>query len=70
MILSIPPRPVPPSPGPFPGPGPDPDVALVSFPLNKRAVSVLPLAPAWQRPKAFPTAAVSVGAGGVPRADV
>jgi S1-C subfamily serine protease len=42
---------------------PDPDVALVRFPLGKREVAVLPLAPAWQRPKAFPAAARSVGVG-------
>ena len=42
---------------------PDPDLALVRFPLGKRSVSVLPLAPPWQRPKAFPVSAVSVGTG-------
>lgn len=52
---------------------PDPDVALVRFPLGKRDVPVLPLAPAWQRPKTFPAPVVSVGVGGnrasVPLAD-
>ena len=41
---------------------PDPDLALVRFPVGKREVAVLPLAPAWQRPKAFPALAASVGA--------
>ena len=41
----------------------DPDVALVRFEVGKRAVPVLPLAPAWQRAKAFPAAARSVGVG-------
>src|SRR4051812_33660957 len=33
---------------------PDPDLALVRFPTRGRDVPVLPLAPPWQRPKAFP----------------
>lgn len=41
---------------------PDPDIALVRFPIEKREVSVLPLAPAWQRPKAFPVPVLTVGA--------
>jgi S1-C subfamily serine protease len=43
---------------------PDPDIALVRFPVGKRAVPVLPLAPAWQRPKAFPVGALGVGVEG------
>jgi S1-C subfamily serine protease len=43
---------------------PDPDVALVRFPVRGRAVPVLPLAPAWERPKAFPVAAAGVGVEG------
>jgi S1-C subfamily serine protease len=43
---------------------PDPDLALVRFPVGKRAVPVLPLAPAWQRPKSFPVPATTVGVGG------
>jgi S1-C subfamily serine protease len=41
---------------------PDPDLALVRFPVGKHEVTVLPLAPAGQRPKAFPVRAASVGA--------
>lgn len=40
---------------------PDPDVALVRFPVGKRDAPTLRLAPAWQRPKAFPAGAGSVG---------
>jgi len=43
---------------------PDPDLALVRFSIDKRQVPVLPLAPAWQRPKAFPADARSVGVEG------
>lgn len=43
---------------------PDPDLALVRFPVGKRELPVLPLAPAWQRPKSFPAPALSVGVGG------
>ena len=42
---------------------PDPDVALIRFPLSGKTVSVLPLAPAWQRPKNFPVAGRSIGKG-------
>jgi S1-C subfamily serine protease len=42
---------------------PEPDLALVRFELGKRAVSVLALAPPWQRPKAFPVDVRSIGAG-------
>jgi S1-C subfamily serine protease len=41
----------------------DPDVALVRFTVGKRNVPVLPLAPAWQRPKAFPVDVLTVGVG-------
>jgi S1-C subfamily serine protease len=41
---------------------PDPDLALVRFPLGKHKPAVLALAPAWQRPKAFPVGVASVGA--------
>jgi S1-C subfamily serine protease len=47
---------------------PDPDVALLRFRLNGHAVSVLPLAPAWQRPKTFPVRAKSIGVGRGPAA--
>jgi S1-C subfamily serine protease len=47
---------------------PDPDVALLRFPLGEQRVSVLPLAPAWQRPKAFPVKARSIGVGTDPAA--
>jgi len=43
---------------------PDPDLALARFPVGKHAVSVLPLAPAWERPKSFPVPAATVGIGG------
>lgn len=43
---------------------PDPDVALVRFVVGKRSVPVLPLAPAWQRPAAFPFDVRTVGVGG------
>jgi len=43
---------------------PDPDLALLRFPTGKQSVAVLQLAPAWQRPKAFPVAAWSIGVGG------
>jgi S1-C subfamily serine protease len=42
---------------------PDPDIALIRFPLEKETVSVLPLAPAWERPKSFPCRGVSIGMG-------
>ena len=42
---------------------PDPDLALVRFEVGKREVPVLPLAPAWQRPKTFPVAVLSIGLG-------
>jgi serine protease Do len=42
---------------------PDPDVALLRFPLEGQSVSVLPLAPAWQRPKSFPARGRSIGLG-------
>lgn len=42
---------------------PDPDVALVRFRLGKNAPAVLPLAPAGERPKAFPVAVRVVGVG-------
>jgi S1-C subfamily serine protease len=42
---------------------PDPDIALISFPLEGRTVSVLPLAPAWRRPKTFPQTGRSIGIG-------
>lgn len=41
----------------------DPDVALIRFPHKKRDVPVVPLAPAWDRPKAFPAPALAVGVG-------
>jgi len=43
---------------------PDPDFALIRFPIRDRVVSILPLAPAWERPKVFPVNALSVGIGG------
>ena len=42
---------------------PDPDVALITFALKGKSFSVLPLAPAWQRPKAFPEPGRSIGLG-------
>ena len=42
---------------------PDPDLALVRFPTKKRAMPILPLAPAWQRPKAFPVPVLTLGVG-------
>jgi serine protease Do len=45
---------------------PDPDVALLRFPLEGQSVSVLPLAPAWQRPKTFPARGRSIGLAGDP----
>jgi S1-C subfamily serine protease len=42
---------------------PDPDVALLRFPLGDQHVAVLPLAPAWQRPRAFPVKTKSMGVG-------
>jgi S1-C subfamily serine protease len=45
---------------------PDPDTALIRFPLNGKTVSVLPLAPAWQRPRNFPAAGRSIGMGNDP----
>lgn len=42
---------------------PDPDLALVRFPVGKQPVPVLPLAPAWQRPRAFPAPVLAVGVG-------
>jgi S1-C subfamily serine protease len=42
---------------------PDPDFALVRFPIGKREVPILPVAPAWQRPKEFPVGGLSVGVG-------
>ncbi len=42
---------------------PEPDIALIRFPVNKRTVPVLPLAPAWQRPKTFPEPALVAGVG-------
>jgi len=47
---------------------PDPDVALLRFPLREQTVSVLPVAPAWQRPKTFPVNAKSIGVGSDPAA--
>jgi S1-C subfamily serine protease len=41
---------------------PDPDLALVRFPLREHRPAVLPVAPAWQRPRAFPAPAASAGA--------
>jgi serine protease Do len=45
---------------------PDPDIALVRFPLAGRVPEVLPLAPAWQRPKTFPARVLTVGVGSRP----
>jgi S1-C subfamily serine protease len=42
---------------------PDPDIALVRFPLKKNVPAVLPLAPAWQRPRLFPVSALTIGVG-------
>ncbi|MBA4191378.1 MAG: hypothetical protein C0467_25645 [Planctomycetaceae bacterium] len=42
---------------------PDPDLALVRFPVRDREVSVLSVAPSWQRPRAFPAESLSVGVG-------
>lgn len=42
---------------------PDPDLALVKVRVGKHAVPVLPLAPAWRRPKAFPAAVTTIGVG-------
>ena len=42
---------------------PDPDVALLRFPVGKQSVSVIALAPAWQRPKAFPVEVRTIGVG-------
>ncbi len=42
----------------------DPDFALIRFPVRNREVPILPLAPAWERPKAFPVGSLSVGVGG------
>jgi len=42
---------------------PDPDISLIKFPVGKRDVPIIPLAPAWERPKAFPVPALSVGVG-------
>ena len=42
---------------------PDPDIALVRFPLGKQTVSVLSIAPAWQRPKSFPVEVRTIGVG-------
>ena len=42
---------------------PDPDVALVRFPLRGNVPSVVPLAPALDRPKRFPVGALGVGIG-------
>lgn len=47
---------------------PDPDVALVRFPLRGNAPSVLPLAPALDRPKRFPVGALGIGIGSGPAA--
>jgi S1-C subfamily serine protease len=49
---------------------PDPDLALLRFPLGKQAVSVLPLAPPWQRPRAFPVEVRTIGVGTDPAATV
>jgi S1-C subfamily serine protease len=49
---------------------PDPDIALLRFPLGDKHVSVLPLAPAWQRPKTFPVKLQSIGVGSDPAATV
>ena len=43
---------------------PDPDLALIRFEIGNRVLPVLPLAPAWQRPKVFPSQAISIGATG------
>lgn len=45
---------------------PDPDIALLSFPLEQETVSVMPLAPAWERPKHFPAGGRSIGMGTLP----
>lgn len=42
---------------------PDPDIALIRFPHKDRDVSILRLAPDWQRPKAFPVNALAIGTG-------
>ncbi|VTT99463.1 hypothetical protein : Protease Do OS=Desulfococcus multivorans DSM 2059 GN=dsmv_2951 PE=4 SV=1: Trypsin_2 [Gemmataceae bacterium] len=47
---------------------PGPDIALVRFPLRGHAPSVVPLAPALDRPKRFPVGAVGIGIGGGPAA--
>jgi S1-C subfamily serine protease len=47
---------------------PDADLALVRFPLGGRTVPVLPLAPAWDRPKSFPAAGRGIGVGDGPAA--
>lgn len=49
---------------------PDPDLALVRFAVGKRAVPVLPLAPAWDRTKVFPAPGRSVGVGRNPAATI
>ncbi|MCE9561030.1 MAG: serine protease [Planctomycetes bacterium] len=49
---------------------PDPDFALIKFPVGKRVVPIIPLAPAWDRPKAFPAAVLSVGVGSGPASTV
>jgi S1-C subfamily serine protease len=43
---------------------PDPDIALVRFPVGKQLPAVLPLAPAWQRPREFPVPVWAVGLEG------
>jgi S1-C subfamily serine protease len=49
---------------------PDPDLALIRFPINKREVPALRLAPPWQRPKAFPVDVRTIGVGHDPAATV
>ncbi len=44
---------------------PDPDLAVLRFPVGKREVPILRLAPSWQRPKTFPVNVVTVGLGQV-----
>lgn len=49
---------------------PEPDLALLRFPLGMQNVSVLPLAPAWQRPKVFPVGVQTIGVGSDPAATI
>jgi len=48
----------------------DPDIALVRFPLDKREVSVVPLAAVGDRTKSFPVRAYTVGVGSAQAASV